>query len=77
MTLTLDLTWSDTRSQLPCAEQETRRVQRAEETERQRLDAELAARTAASAAQLAQIEEQQKKIEAQVRVSAFIESGLL
>ena len=39
-----------------------------EETERERLDRELAARTAASAAQLAQIEEQQKKIEAQVRM---------
>lgn len=45
-------------------------MQRAEETERQRLDAELAQRTAASAAQLAQIEEQQKKIEAQARVHA-------
>ena len=43
-------------------------MQRAEEAERQRLDAELAARTAASAAQLAQIEEQQKQIEAQARV---------
>ena len=42
-------------------------MQRAEEAERQRLDAELAARTAASAAQLAQIEEQQKQIEAQAR----------
>jgi len=42
-----------------------------EETERERLDRELAARTAASAAQLAQIEEQQKKIEAQVRMHSL------
>ena len=53
--------------------QETRRVQRAEETERERLDRELAARTAASAAQLAQIEEQQKKIEAQARMQQRVQ----
>ncbi len=47
-------------------------MQRAEEAERQRLDAELAARTAASAAQLAQIEEQQKQIEAQARALTLI-----
>ena len=53
-----------------CLGQETRRVQRAEELERERLDAELAQRTAASAAQLAQIAEQQKKIEEQARAHA-------
>ena len=51
-------------------------MQRAEETERERLDRELAARTAASAAQLAQIEEQQKKIEAQARMLAQQEAQL-
>ncbi len=58
------------------AGQETRRVQRVEETERERLDRELAARTAASAAQLAQIEEQQKKIEAQVRTHLHCHGSL-
>ena len=45
---------------------------RKKEGERQRLDAELAARTAASAAQIAQIEEQRKQIEAQVRAQSRV-----